>query len=130
MKTEESDRLITQFMEYSKGSPHQTDEYGYTQCVDGIEIPFSINYEQHDEDRDCQQFLFKQLRFSSSWDWLMQVVEKIESLNVSWGISDDNTWLMSNDEKYPYVEISGKNAKENTYKACMVFITNYNSASK
>lgn len=76
----ENNKLIGEFMGYEKGVPHQTDKHGYHQCEDGFEIPLIINHYKHDEDIDCHQFLLEQLQFHTSWDWLVPVVEKIESL--------------------------------------------------
>ena len=67
--------------------------------------------------------------FNKSWDWLMQVVEKIESLEDNrYNIEINNLWCNIYDTKimdvFEYMEDSKINS---VYGACLEFIKGYNS---
>ena len=83
----EGNKLIAEFMGYSVGFPHKTDKYGYIQTVEGYIIPSIVNPSPHPSDIDTHQFSLTDLRFHSSWDWLMLVVEKINTMNSKYEIN-------------------------------------------
>jgi hypothetical protein len=111
MKTEEiveGNKLIAEFM-------------GYTPYSDGwITIP----HETFDTVVDSE--IVYQLRFHTSWDWLMPVVEKIESLQpegFNTLIEGGCCWI-----EYPEISFEGiEHTKiEATWSAVCEFITWYN----
>lgn len=80
-------------------------------------------------------FLESQLKYDSSWDWLIPVVEKIESLNYSTAIN----YKFGIDLSYQIVICQGdyfefiQQAKEKitaVYKGVIEFIKWYNTQSK
>ena len=92
-----------------------------------------------------QRYHINDLKYHSSWDWLMPVVEKIEDTLIDL-VNDDRTYydtivtaegsicsrIEHCDKKY-YVsfghiyEFGGNNKLETTYKAIIEFIKWYNS---
>ena len=65
-----------------------------------------------------------------SWDWLMPVVEKIESLGYEVQIrnTDCIIFQLLDTLKYkPIVDISSGNGKDSTYDAVVEFIKNQNN---
>ena len=54
------------------------------QTLDG-EFVYAIKFQNHEKLNDIQVefFLAKELKYHTSWDWLMPVVEKIELLGYS-----------------------------------------------
>tara|TARA_B100001059_G_scaffold220632_1_gene242826 strand:- start:1662 stop:1985 length:324 start_codon:yes stop_codon:yes gene_type:complete len=70
------------------------------------------------------------LKYDSSWDWLMSVVDKIESLGYEVQIRNTDCiifQLLDNFKYKPIVDISSENGKMNsTYKAVVEFIKNQN----
>ena len=78
----EGNKLIAEFMGYSVGFPHKTDKYSYIQTVEGYIIPSIVNPSPHPSDIDTHQFSLTDLRFHSSWDWLMLVVDKVILINM------------------------------------------------
>ena len=75
----EGNKLIAEFIGYSVGFPHKTDKYGYIQTVEGYIIPSIVNPSPHPSDIDTHQFSLTDLRFHSSWDWLMPCIGKISN---------------------------------------------------
>lgn len=78
------------------------------------------------------------LKFHNDWNWLMLVVDKVESLNcwfemrthtlgVRVIIDTYNNW---NHEKQPIVNVDMKTKIEAVYNACSVFVDWYNGARK
>lgn len=70
--------------------------------------------------------------FSFYWDWLMPVVEKIESLGYYTMI---NKWssvyrINNSQDRKSIVTIHGKSKIENTYRVCVEFIKWFNTQSK
>jgi hypothetical protein len=70
----------------------------------------------------------KDLKYNSSWDWIMPVLEKIESLNYRASITEFCTNI--GNEKLKISQWQGITKKENTYKAVIEFINWYNSQPK
>ena len=73
------------------------------------------------------QFAEDRMHYHHYWDWLMPVVEKIESLGYKWEIG------MSSTTPYHYCKIwsigtvEGISPLDATYGACVEFIKWYNS---
>lgn len=68
------------------------------------------------------------LQYHSSWDWLMPVVEKIESLGFCVYIQNDACWIKPGRPrlKYSDSELSNEGKKEAVFKICFRFIQWYN----
>ena len=71
-----------------------------------------------------------ELKFHTSWDWLMPVIEKIEGTITENGYYDvrphiDRTTIVD-DCFHIYIECDGDNRFMNTYKAVVEFIKQYN----
>ena len=65
------------------------------------------------------------LKYHSSWDWLMPVVEKIESLNYEFIIFRTTANINRGEsQEFPYYQ--GETKKEAAYKAVVEFIKWYN----
>lgn len=75
----------------------------------------------------------KILKYHTSWDWLMPIVEKIESNGYDVRIRKDDCIIYycsdASDDVVLYVE-SGKGKLDSTYKAVVQFIEWYNEESK
>jgi len=68
--------------------------------------------------------IVQHLSFHSDWNWLMEVVEKIESLNVVVEIRENVCYIETSQNDYTSeLELTKIQA---TYKACIEFIKRYN----
>ena len=73
-----------------------------------------------------------ELKFNESWDWLMQVVEKIEEMDVvaSFQIEQPTIYIWSSSESSTFknieVDIFTKSKIQAVYEACIKFIEWYN----
>jgi hypothetical protein len=68
-------------------------------------------------------------KFHTSWDWLMPVVEKIESLGYEFFIVEDRIKIAHNTDHSIDTIINftlGGSKREATYKAVVEFINQYN----
>ncbi len=96
MKIEESNKLIAEFMgyEYIPYSPNSKSIPGYWLNSYSKENPLMVSWMKKNGYL-CRRH--KDLQYCTSWDWLMPVVEKIESLKIN--------------GKYfiPYIDIRGSN---------------------
>lgn len=65
--------------------------------------------------------------FNSDWNWLMVVVQKIESLSYKVSIINNECYIEAKDETNPFLLISCySNTKiESTYNICLKFIKQY-----
>jgi hypothetical protein len=82
-------------------------------------------------DEDKQDYLNDFMKFHTDWNWLMQVVEKIESLgyketNVYVDISE-GTFIHTLESNIEIAEVFGGTKIENTYNACVEFVKWYNN---
>jgi hypothetical protein len=86
MKTiEEKNRIIAEFMGYEE---EQTENGEFVYAIE-FKNPVKLN------DIQVEFFFAHELKYHTSWDWLMPVVEKIESLgyNVEKNFQHiDNDW--------------------------------------
>jgi hypothetical protein len=68
---------------------------------------------------------FDNLKFHSDWNWLMQVVEKIESLGVVVEIRENVCYIETTPTDY-YSELEDTKIQA-TYNACVDFVKWYNT---
>lgn len=66
------------------------------------------------------------LAFDTDWNWLMQVVEKINDLNNVVHISENNVKIVNNTRGEVIVEVTKGSMIESTYTACIYFVKWYN----
>lgn len=72
---------------------------------------------------------FHPIKYHSDWNWLMGVVEKIESLEFDFAIYTGSSASIINTGNFPFKEIvseGGKNKIEAVYNACIEFVEWYN----
>lgn len=128
MNTTENNKIIAEFMGFESTNKCVRTETG--KYYDYHSHPkFSCIKEQEIqiESQNCfglveQDYLFiEDLKFHSDWNWLMQVVEKIESLDIYYDKYIDHNSSMFTSGK---IELSTK--IEVVYNACIVFIKWYN----
>lgn len=121
MKTTlENNSTIAEFLDI------EFDETGY------INNPNSKHYK-----RNCSfithRMELSELMFHSDWNWLMEVVEKIESLEFDFTIYTGSSVSIINTKDFPFEEVlslSGSSKIEAVYNAVVSFIEWYNSAEK
>ena len=108
----ENNRIIAEFMGWN------------------INIPSTIPTHLHQEEQTQGNW---ELLFHSDWSWLMQVVERIESLGFEFFIVESRCKIAHNTdhsiETLIDFEIIGTK-KEAVYKACIEFIKWYNEQKK
>lgn len=122
MKTEETNKLIAEFM-------------GIDVAFDGT---FSIN-------PMTRYGCWEKMKYATDWNWLMEVVEKIESLGVNiWVVKNkvkitiigelaqklNNSLYDTEFEGYDFEYYTKETKIEAVYNACVTFIEWYNSADK
>lgn len=115
MNTTENNKLIAEFMGLVRSSV--VDKYWTEKDSEGIGIG-----------------QLKELRYDTDWNWLMEVVEKIESIifdnnnsfNVTIGSTNYCVIQDSNGDTYESVEDYGETKLLTTYKAIVKFIKWYN----
>lgn len=128
--TTENNKLIAEFMGAKILSPNT--KYSY------IQYPLDVyTYTKGQHKETYKQCLHsKNLEYHSSWNWLMEVVEKIESLYITNRVFIANQTVITihdksiNDSKVfigqqQFANLP-QNKKENTYNACVEFIKWYN----
>jgi len=101
--TIENEKLISDFMGFE-----------YDPEKDGFKIP-------------SQNSITQELKFHSSWDWLMPVVEKIEGeTDATFNIENDNCHIEG-----PFkLTVNGYTKFESVYKAVVEFIKWYNKTEE
>lgn len=119
MTTTEKNKLIADFMGFE---------------TNNVEVIMPEKFSQLKPFKHSKGFfktsIFKhlELQFHSSWDWLMSVVEKIESLKFSVLIGKNNCVIEQTFGKTSLnLGVSkGQNKIEAVYNACVTFIEWYN----
>jgi len=86
----------------------------------------ALNYEQMTNDL----FVDTTLNYHSDWNWLMEVVEKIESLGYFFKIVSQTSLIVDKDEKCISLSVYRKTKIVSTYEACVEFIKWYNEQQK
>lgn len=71
----------------------------------------------------------RHLRYDSSWDWLMPVVEKIESMGAHVKIVNNRCTIADNDFTFKPVHIVGHFKIEAVHMTVVEFIKEYNKKS-
>ena len=138
MNTQENNRLIAEFMGYEpkyilvdvdkyRGNHNLSD---YPMAKEDCEYDishFSDRYGIPDDDMEIQE---EELRYHTSWDWLMPVVEKIEreymyAVQPCWEhcIIDK---AGENIEDFERIEVDSSDKLSATYGAVVEFIKWYN----
>ena len=148
MKTEETNKLIAEFMEFKqcKGIRSESGKYfdywakENFSCIEEQEIQIESEWGYGLVEQDL--LFAEQLKFHKDWNWLMEVVEKIEGLgyrtlaeNECFMITksklssfdvrskDDYSTIFSDNYEINHY---GGSKKENVYNACVTFIEWYN----
>lgn len=117
MNTTENNKIIAEFMGYK-----YSNEDEYLQVVSGFEIDFNLENEFNED-----------LLFHSDWNWLMEVVEKIESIsfeednfiNVTIGCGFDCTIQDAHGKLFELSTCEHTKIKT-VYNACVYFIEWHN----
>ena len=120
----ENNKLIAEFLVKNEGGLVKLKENIFS-TIDEFEIPDDY-------------LTLKDLKYHKDWNWLMRVVEKIESFvfnennsfNVTIGATNYCVIQDSNGEFYDGVEDSGETKLLTVYNACVKFIKWYNEQNK
>lgn len=126
MTTTEKNKLIAEFM----GWKNKGNDYFFPNNMQHLYNPINL-YEFEGGDYQFETDVTG-LTFHTSWDWLMPVVEKIESLGYSVNTSSSMVYINGDNGiiKKP-INIGFKITKiEAVYNACVEFILWYNAAQK
>lgn len=123
MKTIEKNKLLAEFMEFKqcKGIRSESGKYfdywakENFSCIEEQEIQIESEWGFGLVEQDL--LFAEQLKFHRDWNWLMQVVEKIDSLGYS-------KELFKEQSKVCALPISTK--IESVYNACVEFVKWYN----
>jgi hypothetical protein len=113
MNTLENNKLIAEFLGYElfKDKYYELSQFGY----------IKTNGEWSDI------FYPTTLKFHKDWNWLMEVVEKIESLGYFFKIVSQTSLIVDKDEKCLSLSVYRKTKIDSTYEACLEFIKWYNA---
>ena len=110
MDTIEKNKIIAEFMGYKKNTP-------------------SKDFFQHPTEKNRYDRI-EFLSYNSNWNWLMEVVEKIESLlpdDSFVTIEHKSCWIPIYDDEQPFgIECREETKKQAVYNACIEFIKWYN----
>ena len=119
----ENNKLIAEFLDWEFDDLSETFETTFLKLVE----PQAFG----DEQFSCKLQVFE-LDFNSDWNWLMEVVEKIESLNYVFEIKI--TWCRIKQIENGNVIVlrweEDKTKIEAVYNACVEFIKWYNNQNK
>ena len=136
MKTEETNKLIAEFMEFKqcKGIRSESGKYfdywakENFSCIEEQEIQIESEWGYGLVEQDL--LFAEQLKFHKDWNWLMEVVGKIEEM-ADWSLE-----LLTTDKKEYQMLIPLSNTNvivetkiEAVYNACVEFIKWYNENS-
>ena len=114
----ENNKLIAEFLDWEFDDLSETFETTFLKLVE----PQAFGDEQFSS--KLQDF---ELEFHSDWNWLMPVVEKIESENIVCFKFQGNNCYCEGNFKYGITAPSKINA---VYNACVEFIKWYNNKNK
>ena len=121
--TETNNKLIAEFMGYK-----------LTPCNNGLAWDIGKSIPSHEHLFPLQGVLHtgNELNFHTSWNWLMPVVEKIESFEdenrcAKYNVNMLQCWveIINNDTSEEIVEAEGINKLQATYHAVIEFIKWY-----
>jgi len=108
MNTTENNKLLADFLVENEGGLIKLRENVYS-TLDDFGMP--------DDD-----LILSDLKFHSDWNWLIQVVEKIESLDIYY-----NKYIDYNSSMFTNGKIELSTNIDHVYNACVSFIKWYNS---
>ncbi len=114
MNTLENNKLIAEFLGATNNNhPDDYDMYGIIETI---------------EDGEDEKHYFKpeEMLFNSDWNWLMEVVEKIESLDFSFQILKNGWVVINDDDNEEVLESFGESKLNAVYGGCIEFIKYYN----
>lgn len=117
----ENNKIIAEFMGLNNKIVHFEKFYSWS------DAPFF--YTTEDSKEKVVENIAKYSKYHSDWNWLMEVVEKIEDLpNGRFKIEIYNTIcrIYDHEEFDEVVELSENTKIEATYKACLEFIKWHN----
>lgn len=131
---EENNKLIAEFMGFTKGLVYNEKgkQYDYTlpngfELIKEVETTIESNWCEVLEEQDyC---FIEDLKFNTSWDWLMPVVEKIESLGYSYDRINADVFINTQEGENVIPNPMDRNIMtmlQKTYKAVVEFIKWYN----
>lgn len=119
MNIAESNKLIAEFMGFKKtfvrnikGIPYHYDLPDNFQLIKEVETTIESVWCEILEEQD--RCMIEDLKFHSDWNWLMEVVEKINSVGKSGGI------------KYALFDALGNARLDNAYTEVVNYIIWYN----
>jgi hypothetical protein len=103
--TQENNSLIVEFMEIPKCGHICSDKCRTYKCSDGM------------------HYQIKDMKFNTSWDWIMPVVEKIEDMGYNFQISEKGACLF-NDNSESWIPMQRTNSTKliAVYKLIIDFI--------
>lgn len=114
-------KLITDFLGLKSGFKKYTDNEK-DKGIFIVEIPFN--------NENVRNFSLEELQFNTSWDWLMIVIDRINTIDEEvYGVTiRGNITVIENHYGTDnlYIEVKGADTFENTYKAVIKFIKKYN----
>lgn len=125
----ENNKLIAEFMGL-KPKMESPDVYVFS------DMPYFSVRENNPE--DVMNAIVKYSKYDSDWSWLMEVVEKIESLptmkdngNFFFEIHQDSVTVFNSTCMDIIIEVIGQESRiNNTYQAVIEFIQWYNKQNK
>lgn len=125
----ENNKLIAEFMGL-KPKMESPDVYVFN------DMPYFSVRENNPE--DVMNAIVKYSKYDSDWSWLMEVVEKIESLptmkdngNFFFEIHQDSITVFNSTRMDIIIEVIGQGSRiNNTYQAVIEFIQWYNKQNK
>ena len=125
----ENNKLIAEFMGL-KPKMESPDVYVFN------DMPYFSVRENNPE--DVMNAIVKYSKYDSDWSWLMEVVEKIESLptmkdngNFFFEIHQDSVTVFNSTRMDIIIEVMGQGSRiNNTYQAVIEFIQWYNKQNK
>ena len=117
MKTEETNKLIAEFLQPTT----KHDNFYFPQFKEPY--IFQGNLEGYSE-----VFRTEDLKFHNDWNWLMEVVEKIESLGYNTKIESlEHTRVsIGNGKLTTLIQVDKETKIKAVYNACVTFIEWYN----
>jgi len=139
MDTIENNKLIAEFIGLKKVNHVRDEEGEYYDFELGNNLTLILEEEIEIESNRgwglvSKDYVFsRDLIFHSDWNWLMEVVEKIESLGFEFFIVESRCKIAHNTDKSIEVVLNLEQVFskiKTTYNACVEFIKWYNAQQK
>ena len=109
MNTETNNKLMAEFMGLTRDRPSPDMFFNMEDC------PNAVSFE---------------VKYNTDWNWLMAVVEKIESMDFVLNIRQGHVSIVNNSGKTPFYtgsDIVEESKIESVYNTCIEFIKWYNN---